>query len=125
MGLKSFTLSKFTAITALRPVLQVFFLVLELLPVVNNGERRIPPNLLCDVYDGQVWRDFVDCKFLGEPHNLGLMLNIDWFQPFTHTQCSVGVMYLVILNLPRSIRFKSENIIIAGVIPGPKEPSKH
>ena len=88
-------------------------------------ERRIPPNLLCDVYDGQVWRNFVDRKFLSEPHNLGLMLNIDWFQPFTHTQYSVGVMYLVILNSPRSIRFKSENIIIAGVIPGPKEPSKH
>ena len=67
----------------------------------------------------------MDRKFLSEPHNLGLMLNIDWFQPFTHTQYSVGVMYLVILNLPRSIRFKSENIIIAGVIPGPKEPSKH
>ena len=62
--------------------------------------ERIPPNLLCDVYDGQVWRDFVDRKFLSEPHNLGLLLNIDWFQPFTYTQYSVGVMYLVILNLP-------------------------
>jgi len=26
--------------------------------------------------------------------NLGLMLNIDWFNPFKHTQCSVGVMYV-------------------------------
>ena len=32
-------------------------------------------------------------------------------------------MYLVILNLPRSIRFKRENVILIGVIPGPCEPS--
>ena len=35
---------------------------------------------------------------------------------------SIGVLYLVILNLPRSIRFKPENVLIAGVLPGPKEP---
>ena len=35
---------------------------------------------------------------------------------------SVGVIYLVILNLPRKIRFKPENIIIVGAIPGPREP---
>ena len=60
--------------------------------------------------------------FLSLPGNLLLMLNIDWFQPFTHTQYSVGVMYLVIQNLPRAIRFKPENIIIVSTIPGPKEP---
>lgn len=36
---------------------------------------------------------------------------------------SVGVIYLVILNLPRSIRYKRENVILFGVIPGPSEPS--
>lgn len=51
------------------------------------------------------------------------MLNCDWFQPFDLSTYSVGVLYLVILNLPRAIRFKPENILIADVIPGPKEPS--
>jgi len=37
----------------------------------------------------------------------------------------VGVLYLVILNLPRAIRFKPENIIIAGIIPGPSEPKSN
>lgn len=55
---------------------------------------------------------------------IGLMLNIDWFQPYKHTNSSVGVMYLVIVNLPRSVRFKRENVIIAGILPGPTEP-KH
>lgn len=81
-----------------------------------------------DVYDGQVWRDFmcVDGKqFLSLPYNFGLQLNVDWFQPYKHTQHAEGVMYLSILNLPRKERFLQENVLILGVIPGPKEPKKH
>lgn len=52
------------------------------------------------------------------------MLNIDWFKPCKHTEYSVGVIYLTIMNLPRQIRFKQENVLLIGLIPGPKEP-KH
>ena len=38
---------------------------------------------------------------------------------------SVGVIYAVIVNLPRSIRYKNENVVIIGVIPGPHEPKKN
>ena len=51
------------------------------------------------------------------------MLNVDWFQPFENFAYSVGVIYLVILNLPHTTRYKRENIILVGVIPGPSEPS--
>ena len=51
------------------------------------------------------------------------MLNCDWFPPFDRTQYSVGVMYAVVLNLPRAIRFKPENLLIIGIIPGPDEPT--
>ena len=34
------------------------------------------------------------------------------------------MIYAVILNLPRNLRFKDNNVIIVGVIPGPEEP-KH
>ena len=51
-----------------------------------------------------------------------LMLNCDWFQPFKHTQFSVGVLYFAIENLPRDIRFERENILVVGIIPGPSEP---
>lgn len=51
-------------------------------------DRKVSPNLLCDAYDGQVWKDFIKNEFLREPYNYALALNIDWFQPFTHTiQC--------------------------------------
>ena len=31
-------------------------------------------------------------------------------------------MYLTVQNLPRNIRFKEENVLLVGVIPGPSEP---
>ena len=67
--------------------------------------RKIPPNTFCDIYDGQVWKDFQyvsGVPFLSAPNNLALMLNIDWFSPFKHSPYSVGAIYLVITNLPRS-----------------------
>jgi hypothetical protein len=54
-----------------------------------------------------------------------LILNLDCFNPFKHIEYSVGVIYLVVANLPRSERYKLENVIIVGTIPGPREPKKH
>ena len=91
-------------------------------------DRTVPEGMLSDIYDGLVWKEFLNYKgqpFLSQPHNLALMLNCDWFQPFKHTQYSVGVLYLTILNLPRSMRFKPENVLIAGIIPGPSEPKQY
>src|SRR5438270_11956267 len=53
------------------------------------------------------------------------MLNLDWFQPFDNSQHSVGVIYGVICNLPRSERFKTSNTITLAVITGPGEPKLH
>ena len=91
-------------------------------------QRTIPSNALHDIYDGRVWKELMhvnNTPFLAAPNNLGLMLNVDWFNPYKHSPYSVGAVYLVILNLPRSMRFKKENIILVGLIPGPHEPSLH
>src|SRR5437764_14337159 len=53
------------------------------------------------------------------------MLNLDLFQPFDNFQHSVGVIYGVICNLPRSERFKTSNTITLAVIPGPGELKLH
>ena len=60
--------------------------------------------------------------FLLAPFTSGLMLNIDWFQPYSHTIYSVGVIYLVVVNLPRTLHYKPENLTIIGRIPGRTEP---
>ena len=77
---------------------------------------------LIDIYDGRVWSEYQTHGFLQSPFCYLLTLNIDWFQPFTHIEYSIGAIYLAIQNLPRSERFKEENIILAGVLPGPSEP---
>jgi hypothetical protein len=79
------------------------------------------------VYDGKLWKDFMEIDgkdFLNAPRNYGLMLNFDFFQPMKHRKdYSVGVLYLVLLNLPRSERFKWENVIVIRIIPNmEKEP---
>lgn len=88
-------------------------------------QRAVPSDLMGDVYDGNVWKNFRGCdhnKFVEHPFNLMLFLNVDWFQPFTHVQYSVGAIYLTVQNLPRSERYKLDNIILCGIIPGPSEP---
>lgn len=90
--------------------------------------RQKVDNTLCDIYDGKVWEDFQyvnGVPFLVAPHNLALMLNIDWFRPYKHTPYSVGAVYMVVTNLPRSERFKRENLILVGIVPGPSEPPLH
>ena len=96
---------------------------------LNNCEqwrnRVIPDGVLGDIYDGRVWKEFASVNgtpFLSEPYSLGFSLNVDWFQPFKHVTDSVGAIYISILNLPINLRYKAENIILCGIIPGPKEP---
>ncbi|GBC26432.1 uncharacterized protein LOC107327733 [Rhizophagus irregularis DAOM 181602=DAOM 197198] len=57
--------------------------------------------------------------------HLGLMLNLDWFQLYDSTIYSIGVIYAAICNLPHDIRFRCENLLTLGILPGPKEVSLH
>lgn len=87
----------------------------------SNGTTDNHGSVLTDVYHGKLWQDFKNYKgqdFFNAPRNYGLMLNFDFFQPMKHrNDYSVGVLYLVILNLPRSERFKWENVIVVGIVP--------
>ncbi|CAB4473725.1 unnamed protein product [Rhizophagus irregularis] len=79
-----------------------------------------------NIYDGKVWKTFPfngDTFFTLETATtyLGLLFNLDWFQPFTYTQHSAGTIYTSICNLLRTERNKPENIIFLGFLPGPKE----
>ena len=90
-------------------------------------ERQVKEDITADVYDGSIWKDFLKFKgdnFLNAPRNLAFAINVDWFQPFKRTNDrSVGVIYLVLLNLRREELFNWENIIVAGIIPEmAKEP---
>src|SRR6266496_3407043 len=53
------------------------------------------------------------------------MLNLDWFQPYDGTVHSTGVIYAAICNLPHDLRFKHENLLVLGLLPGPNEVNLH
>ena len=83
-------------------------------------DRKSPEHQLSDIYDGDVWKEFLSDKygrFLKYKRNYGVMLNFDFFQPYEHVSESYGVFYLTLMNLPRSERFKQENVILVGIIP--------
>ena len=91
-------------------------------------------DILTDIYDGRVWKTFKGTDDETSPNffrpevadsHLGLMLNLDWFQPFDGTSHSTGVLYAAICNLPRDIRFKCENLLIISILPGPNEVRLH
>ena len=87
--------------------------------------------MLADIYDGKIWKNFPDT--LDVPYftpetadsHLGIMINLDWFQPFDSIQYSCGAIYGVICNLPREVRFKKENMLTLGLLPGSKEVKLH
>ena len=92
----------------------------------RGRERTSIQGLMSDIIHGSVWRNFKGADgthFLSHERNLALMMNVDWFQPLRHFPYSVGVIYLAVMNLPRGERFKRENIIVVGILPGPGEPT--
>lgn len=48
--------------------------------------------------------------FFTVERNFGVMLNVDWFQPFKHTNYSVGAIYLTILNFQGQNGFKKRTL---------------
>ncbi|EXX72342.1 hypothetical protein RirG_070190 [Rhizophagus irregularis DAOM 197198w] len=90
--------------------------------------------LMSDIYDGEIWKNFPsqldapESKFFtagtADSH-LGIMINLDWFQPFESSIYSCRMIYGVICNLPCDIRFKKENMLILGLLPEPHEVKLH
>ena len=85
-------------------------------------KQTFPDGVKTDIYQGNVWKELSTSGFLSHINSLAVMLNVDWFRPHKHSPGSVGVLYLVLLNLPRHERYKLENIIVVGILPGPSEP---
>lgn len=86
-----------------------------------------------DIFDGGVLRTFnsVDgSRFLpsvGSEGRYVFGLSVDAFNPFLNKQAgkkaSSTAIYMACFNLPPSTRYKVENMYLAGIIPGPREPS--
>ncbi|MBW0486863.1 hypothetical protein O181_026578 [Austropuccinia psidii MF-1] len=85
----------------------------------------------CDIWDGLVWRHFTgtrninDPTFMSIPGALNFSIYVDWLNAHGRSTwlVSIGLIMLICLNIPPSERLKPENVYVAGIIPGPKEPT--
>ena len=76
----------------------------------RHQTRHQQKGILRDVYNGRMWRqfkNFMGVDFHNQERRLGLMLNLEWFQPFHHSPYSVGVLFVTIMNLPREEQYKN------------------
>ena len=98
--------------------------------LIKWTNRHVNSGMMTDVYDGEIWKNFPSQMDNSESRffttetadsNLGIMINLDWFQPFESTPYSCGAIYGVICNLLRNVRFNKENILTLGLLPGPSE----
>jgi hypothetical protein len=84
-----------------------------------------------DIFDGTVLQHFkgpdgrlFSAAGKAEGHYV-FSLNVDFFNPHgnsTGKSVSCGIISLVCLNLPANLRYKPDNMFLAGIIPGPHEP---
>ena len=56
--------------------------------------RKLLPDLYADIYDGKLWKEFEFSGFLSQPNAFGLILNVDWFEPFEHSIYAVGLFLI-------------------------------
>lgn len=91
------------------------------------------PPLVHDAFEAQFLRQFRGPEpgslFIdrGEEGRYVFALHVDFFNPegmnLHGANTSCGIISMACLNLPSEIRYKPENMYIAGIIPGPKQPS--
>lgn len=91
------------------------------------------PHFVKNVFDAQFLREFggpdppkLFIDRCGEGR-YAFALHVDFFNPegmnLRGASTSSGIISMACLNLPLDIRYKPENMYLAGIIPGPKQPS--
>ena len=74
-----------------------------------------------DIRDGSVFRSI---RARNPNAILTLTMNIDGVQMSKGSQSSIWPILLVVNELPSDIRFDIENVVLAGVWPGPSKPTR-
>jgi hypothetical protein len=86
-----------------------------------NLNNKSTEESMRDICDGDVHRRLQNS--CSDPF-ITLTMNIDGIQPNKGSKTSIWPILLVVNELPIRRRFSPENIILAGVWPGPKKPSR-
>jgi len=91
------------------------------------------PGMTTDIFDGLHYRSLLGERVvIGDqslPHNyfsdhrdIALGFATDGFTPFKKRKHTAWILLIFNYNLPPDQRFQKDNILCAGIIPGPKKP---
>ena len=87
------------------------------------SRKKYGKNNIEDIYDGVIYRkNFMNHGVLSNPNNILLLWNTDGVPLFKSSKISIWPIFLVINELEPKLRFKSVNIIFAGMWYSTKKP---
>ncbi|KAK3922577.1 Protein KINKY POLLEN [Frankliniella fusca] len=86
------------------------------------SREKLHPQNIEDIYDGQLYKEFVESGFLSEKNkfNISLTWNSDGVPVFKSMKTSMWPIFFVINELPFKMRFKTSNVLLGGIWYGTK-----
>jgi hypothetical protein len=92
-----------------------------------------PDHQISDIYDSKLYRTLrasyvvvndqvLPHKFFADPRDVLLVMMTDGFQLFKRAKQTAWPLILLNANLPPSERYHVNNVVCAGMVPGPKKP---
>ena len=90
----------------------------------HRFKRKSTPGFYEDIYDGKLYQShFAPGGISRNPHNISFTFNTDGAPVFKSSKVSVWPIFMVINELPYSMRMKKENMLLANLWFGSEKPS--
>lgn len=100
----------------------------------HRSKHQHDPTKTTDIFDGAHYRSLLKTLvticgeelpmwFFSDPRDIALGLSTDGFGPFKKRNKTAWPIIIFNYNLPPKERFRKENVISLGTIPGPKKPA--
>jgi hypothetical protein len=75
-----------------------------------------------DIFDGLVYKELLNEEYFPNPRDVAFTASCDGYQIFRQKTDDCWVFLFLNNNLPQELRVKKENLMVALIVPGPKQP---
>lgn len=98
--------------------------------LIESSKPFSPKDEVSDIHQSRAWKEFQGTdgrQFTARTGNLTFAMYTDGINPYGNKiggkHASITFVVLVCLTLPITVRYDPEHIYLAGIAPGPREPS--
>ena len=102
-------------------------------PTANEHTKACRHRITTDIFNGLHYRSLLGKRvvvgertlshnYFSDHHDITLGFATDGFAPFKKRKHTMWILLIFNYNLPPDQRFQKDNILCAGIIPGPKKP---